>query len=283
MVDLFSGVGGGSLGFRNAGYEPAFGSDADADARLVYAHNFFVGISPDVKIIDATNIPHPEVVFASPPNQDLTDIKNVLSQLQPRAFLLEYPARFIKRKKIVMKRQFDLGDYRCWHETLNSNDFGLAQKRNMFYIVGFRKDLKVTFSVFPFPDPTFSRAKLASILEPNPNSKLLVSEKKLAAIKERNSKNLKGWKTGFQTKILTPNDIAPSLPIAYHKDYRGILVDSGQGPRRLSVLECKRLMGFPDNFKMPVSDTVAYRLLANASCPPMIAAIAKEIKDWSQI
>ena len=280
ILDLYCGIGGGSLGLRNAGFEPAFACDLDPDARLVYAYNFMSrDLRGDINALDAKSITHPEVIFAAPNSKDLAPALRLINEIKPRAIVFEFPARMIDRSKLKKKREIELGEYRCWHETLNTNDFGLAQKRKLLYIVGFRKDIKPAFNGFPFPDATDSSKTLASIFDQNPSSELFVDEERLKLIKGKNAKNREAG-VGWRTQIYGGDHIAPSLPIAYHKDYRSILVDSGTGPRRLSVLECKRLMGFSDDFKMPVSDTTAYRLLAQASCPPVVEAVAKELKVW---
>lgn len=277
IVDLYSGVGGGSFGFRLAGFEPAYACESDPNARLVYAYNFNIDLKNDVGLLDPREIPHPEVVFAAPPEgkQAMGMVVHILKQIQPRAILLDFPARVIKQK--IQASPFDLAGYRCWHVILNSSDYGLAQKRKSCYIVGFRKDVKTPFHGLPFPEPT-GQVTLSSVFEQTPDPKLFISPQKRAAIEDRNAKNLANG-MGFKTQIYGPKDITQSLSLSYWKDYRGILVDSGQGPRRLSVLECKRLMGFDDGFKLPVSDTEAYRLLAQASCPPIVAALARGIKE----
>jgi DNA (cytosine-5)-methyltransferase 1 len=277
IIDLYSGIGGASWGFRRAGYKPAFACDLDPEARLVFANNFIIDIRDDINSLDVKEIPHPEIMFASPPNQDMTILGKLMMAIQPRAILFEYPIRMIDREKLAARPQFEIAEYKCWHTTLNSADYGLPQKRKYFYIIGFRKDVKTTFSAFNLPEP-IGRTTLKSILETNPDPKLMISQERLESIKRRNEANAAiGF--GFKHHILTPDDIATSLPFAYHKDYRGICVDSGQGPRRLSVLECKRLMGFPDDYRMPVSDTNAYRLLASSSCPILIKLLAEEIRQ----
>jgi len=278
-IDLYSGIGGGSCGLRQAGYRPVFACDTDPLARLVFANNFMADIKNGIEAAVSKDIPHPEIIFASPPNKDITPIFRLLNDMQPRAMILEFPFRIIDKEKIAKRRQFDMAGYKCWHEVLNANDFGLPQKRKMFYIVGFRKDVKTPFNAFPFPYPLDISRTLADIVDPNPDPKLLLNEEQIQIVKNRNARN-RSLGTGFRTQIFLPEHAISSLPISYHKDYRGILFDSGQGPRRLSVLECKRIMGFPDDFKLPVSDTEAYRLLAQASCPPMVEAIAREIKVW---
>ena len=56
-------------------------------------------------------------------------------------------------------------------------------------------------------------------------------------------------------------------PTRYHKDGSEILISRGKNknPRRLTPRECTRLMGFPDSYKLVVSDTRAYQLLSQAA------------------
>ena len=62
----------------------------------------------------------------------------------------------------------------------------------------------------------------------------------------------------------------------YHKDGSEILIaQKNRNPRRLTPRECARLMGFPDSFEIPVSDTQAYRQFGNSVVVPVIATIAK--------
>ena len=72
--------------------------------------------------------------------------------------------------------------------------------------------------------------------------------------------------------------MARTLSARYHKDGAEILVKRGDGiPRRLTPRECARLMGFPDSFRIPVSDTQAYRQFGNSVVVPVVAAIAREM------
>ena len=83
---------------------------------------------------------------------------------------------------------------------------------------------------------------------------------------------------GFGFGIVGPEDVARTLSARYHKDGAEILVKRGDGiPRRLTPRECARLMGFPDSFRIPVSDTQAYRQFGNSVVVPVVAAIAREM------
>lgn len=76
--------------------------------------------------------------------------------------------------------------------------------------------------------------------------------------------------------------MARTLSARYYKDGSEILVSRGKNknPRRLTPRECARLMGFPDTFKIPVSDTQAYKLFSQAAVVPMITFTAKMMSTF---
>ena len=82
---------------------------------------------------------------------------------------------------------------------------------------------------------------------------------------------------GFGFGLVGPKDVTRTLSARYYKDGSEILVYQGKrkNPRRLTPRECARLMGFPDTFRIPVSDTRAYKQFSEAAVVPMIAAVAK--------
>lgn len=280
MIDLYSGIGGATLGFKQAGFETVFGCETDEQALSVFSKNLSMDAGHDVETVESRSMPHPDVVFMAPPAQAVSAVARLIKEIQPRCMVFEFPVSMIDEAKMAKRKEFDFLGYRCWSDILDAADFGVPQHRKCCYIIGFRKDVKAPFIYFPFPDPTRPGTTLAGVLEPSPAPKLLLTEKQIEGVRKRNDKNA-ALGTGFRTKILSPADCSPTLPIQYYNSHqRGVLVDAGQGPRRLSVLECKRLMGFPDDWAMDISDKCAYRLLAQASCPPMVAAVAGEIRDW---
>ena len=82
---------------------------------------------------------------------------------------------------------------------------------------------------------------------------------------------------GFGFGLVKPTDVARTLLARYYKDGSEILVYQGtrKNPRRLTPRECARLMGYPDTFRIPVSDTRAYQLFSQAAVVPMVEAAAK--------
>ena len=87
---------------------------------------------------------------------------------------------------------------------------------------------------------------------------------------------------GFGFGLVDGNSVARTLSARYYKDGSEILVSRGPdaSPRRLTPRECARLMGFPDTFRIPVSDTQAYKQFGNSVAVPVIAAVAHAMRPW---
>ncbi|HLP77465.1 MAG TPA: DNA cytosine methyltransferase, partial [Candidatus Paceibacterota bacterium] len=84
--------------------------------------------------------------------------------------------------------------------------------------------------------------------------------------------------------LVTGNDVARTLSARYHKDGSEILISQGsrKNPRRLTPRECAKLMGYPADFKIPVSDTQAYRQFGNSVVVPVVEQIAKRVVESLQ-
>jgi DNA (cytosine-5)-methyltransferase 1 len=84
---------------------------------------------------------------------------------------------------------------------------------------------------------------------------------------------------GFGCSVFDGTGVARTLSARYHKDGSEILISRGEGrnPRRLTPRECARLMGYPDTFKIEVSDTQAYRQFGNSVAVPVVTALAKQV------
>ena len=87
---------------------------------------------------------------------------------------------------------------------------------------------------------------------------------------------------GFGYGLVTPDDVARTLSARYYKDGSEILVYQGKNknPRRLTPRECARLMGYPDDYIIPVSDTRAYKQFGNSVVVPLFHAVAEFIKPY---
>ena len=75
--------------------------------------------------------------------------------------------------------------------------------------------------------------------------------------------------------IADPDGVARTLSARYYKDGSEILIaQEGKNPRRLTPRECARIQGFPDTFKIVVSDTQAYKQFGNSVVVPLMTDVA---------
>mgnify|MGYP003294079103 FL=1 len=88
--------------------------------------------------------------------------------------------------------------------------------------------------------------------------------------------NIVAGKLSFEfSKILDPKDITPTL-VAMDVAKLGIV--DGEGIRRLTIRECQRLCGYPDNYNLDmITETDAFDLLGNTVCVPVIKDISLRI------
>ncbi len=147
-------------------------------------------------------------------------------------------------------------------------------------IVGFDKARDFAFPEFHGPRPV-----LRDILDDEPQ----VPEKyrltgHLWTYLRRYAAKHRAAGNGFGFGLVGPDDVARTLSARYYKDGSEILIDRGRGrvPRRLTPRECARLMGFPDDFKIVVSDTQAYKQFGNSVVVPVIRAVADRIVQCLQ-
>jgi DNA (cytosine-5)-methyltransferase 1 len=110
------------------------------------------------------------------------------------------------------------------------------------------------------------------------NDKYILSDKLWSFLYGYAAKH-KAKGNGFGYGMVTKKSTSRTLSARYYKDGSEILVNRGKGnPRRLTPRECARLMGYPDSFKIPVSDTQAYKQFGNSVVMPVIEEIARIMK-----
>ncbi|MEN9479673.1 MAG: hypothetical protein RLZZ298_1068 [Pseudomonadota bacterium] len=228
------------------------------------------------------------------------DVCRIIEKKQPRAFLLENVKNLMSHDKgrtfDVIKRALDDLGYDIHTRVIDGAHF-VPQHRERIMIVGFRKADRIGFDWSALPLPAKGRRTMAEILHKTDGSepklardgdrffqhaenrvdpKYTLSDKLWAYLQGYAAKH-KAAGNGFGFGLVYPDSVARTLSARYYKDGSEILVYQGEGinPRRLTPRECARLMGFPDTFRISVSDKQAYRLFADAAVVPMVAATAK--------
>ncbi|MCD8303460.1 MAG: DNA cytosine methyltransferase [Prevotellaceae bacterium] len=333
FIDLFCGIGGFRLALERQNCSCVFSSDIDVFARQTYCDNFNEWPSGDITKIDERFIPEFDILAAGFPCQPFSysglcqgfedetrgtlffDVCRILAYHKPKMFFLENVKGIVSHKRgetlrVIERKLRDLG-YDIHWKVLSSLDYGLPQKRERWYCVGF--DTPVPFE---FPEPLKGKPTLRDIVDPNEhNPSLRLSKLELERIhyhfahcdKETrvhhdNSKYLPQTKKGrygvysYQkpdgSLRFHVGDVAKTqIQEAFYAclDTYAPTIIAGRTPklwdieRRLSVLEAKRLQGFPDNFKFTVSDNQAYKQLGNSVSIPVVTLIAeKMIKSYEK-
>ena len=191
----------------------------------------------------------------------LENVKNLCSHDRGRTFK-------------VITESLDELDYEVFYKVLDGQDF-VPQHRERILIVGFdrkRYGSKIQFSFDIKPsDP---KPVMKDILEKKVDDKYTLSDKLWDYLQEYAAKH-KAAGNGFGYGIADPNGVSRTLSARYHKDGSEILIkQKGKNPRRLTPRECARLQGFPEDFKIPVSDTQAYRQFGNSVVVPLMSNVA---------
>lgn len=224
------------------------------------------------------------------------DVARIIERKKPRAFLLENVKNLVSHDKgrtfstIIDVLQNELG-YHVHYRVINGKHF-VPQHRERIIIVGFRDPVEFSWDELQMPD-FVDAPKIGSILhredgsEPpdwpsigGPKGKVLdkyiLSDKLWAYLQNYAAKHREKG-NGFGFGLVTPKDTARTLSARYYKDGSEILVSRGpnRNPRRLTPRECARLMGFGDDFRIPVSDTRAYKQFGNSVVVPVIAEVAR--------
>jgi DNA (cytosine-5)-methyltransferase 1 len=177
------------------------------------------------------------------------------------------------------------------HETIIDARHFLPQHRQRIAIVGFRD--AVPFSWGDLNLPPKGQKVMADILHPEDGTEVPEGHYTLgrnAAVNEKYVLTDKLWAylkgyavkhqsqgNGFGFGLVGPEDTCRTLSARYYKDGSEILVSRGQrkNPRRLTPRECARLMGYDDNFRIPVSDTQAYKQFGNSVAVPVFREVAR--------
>ena len=305
FIDLFCGIGGFRIGFEKAGCECVFSCDWDQWSQKTYAANFSEAPAGDVHSIHAADIRAHDILCAGFPCQPFSlagvSKKNSLGRLhgfddatQGNLFfeitrLLKYhrPAAFLLENVKNLKSHDKGRTFQIIHRTL-TEELGyhvhvavidarhwVPQHRERIFLAGFREPRHFTFPAPPKPGP-----KLDSIMEKRVAAKYTLTDKLWNYLQDYAAKHAaKG--NGFGYSVFEGSDVARTLSARYHKDGSEILISQGRGenPRRLTPRECARLMGYPDTFQIPVSDTQAYRQFGNSVAVPVVTAVAGAVVE----
>lgn len=289
----------------NFGDEPIGGDITKIDVRGIPAHDVLLAGFPcqpfSIAGVSKKNaLGRPHGFHCQAQGTLFFDLARILEHHRPKAFLLENVKNLTTHDRrntfrvIRHTLEEDLGYTITWR-VIDGKGF-VPQHRERILIVGFREPTSFDFDLVETPDPE-SGPKLRTILHPQDGSEraeLPYTEGPMAVVASKYTLTPRLWSylqdyaqkhrskgNGFGYGLVGPDETSRTLSARYYKDGSEILIDKGEDrvPRRLTPRECARLMGFDrpgrPPFRIPVSDTQAYRQFGNAVVVPVIEAVAR--------
>jgi DNA (cytosine-5)-methyltransferase 1 len=226
------------------------------------------------------------------------DVARIIAARRPTAFVLENVKNLLSHDKgrtfdVVLQTLRDELGYEVHYRVIDGQHF-TPQHRERIIIVGFRGATSFSWDDLRLPD---HGPRLASILHRTDGSEPFLPwdaerffEHRARAVQPKYTLTPKLWAylqsyaekhraagNGFGFGLAYADSVTRTLSARYHKDGSEILVHQGDGlrPRRLTPRECARLMGFPDTYRIPVSDTQAYRQFGNSVVMPVMREVAR--------
>lgn len=309
FIDLFAGIGGMRIAYEQVGGHCVYSNEWNKYSQQTYFANFGDQPDGDITKVDANKIPDHDILVAGFPCQPFSiagvskkqsmgratgfedktqgtlffDVCRILKAKRPKAFMLENVKNLCSHDKgktfKVITESLDELEYDVFYKVLDGQNF-VPQHRERIIIVGFDRkrygeDIGFEFNI----SPTDPKPLIKDILDDKVDDKYTLSDKLWDYLQNYAAKH-KAAGNGFGYGIADPNGISRTLSARYYKDGSEILISQeGKNPRRLTPRECARLQGFPETFKIPVSDTQAYKQFGNSVVVPLIKNVAELIAN----
>lgn len=315
FIDLFAGIGGFRIPLQELGGKCIFSSEFNSHAQKVYELNYGEKPFGDITKIDVNTIPTHDVLTGGFPCQPFSisgkmkgfdDIRGtliynvfkIIEAKNPQVVFLENVKHLVHHDKgktlETILQGFDQLGYKISYKVLNASDFGVAQNRERLIIVGHKEKTFDFSKVQEHP-----RKYIKDIIDPPTTQFEYLNEPYtiLEDYREQESglifagyrnKNIRkaGVRPGTEhlsrvhkqpNRIYHIDGVHPALP-SQETSGRFWIYD-GECVRKLTINECYRLMGFPDNFIRDESLSEQYRQIGNSVCIPMIKEIMFQIKE----
>ena len=276
IIDLFSGIGGFSLGFQRAGYQftEHYFSEIDKHAIANYKYNFphakHIGDITTLHGGDFTDIDF--ITFGSPcqdfslagKRAGLAGAKSsliahaiaLIAHIRPGIFIWEnVKGAFSSNARAdfwaILQAFANIGGYRLEFQLLNTS-WILPQNRERIYLIGHLAGRSIP-GVFPIGEVTKDSCK------------------KTRNIYDYSRTILRGYKNSSSTG--------------------SFIKTKSNKIRYLTEIECERLQGFPDNWTQygdyngaikPIAKAQRYKLIGNAVTVDIVELIAKRLKIIKQ-
>ena len=311
VVSLFTGCGGMDLGmcggftFLNKRYaknpvKVVFANDVDDYACNMFTSNFETGlVRGDIRDITSSRIPDHDILIAgfpcqsfsilaqnpprmgldSPMGQLFMEVNRIIRDKRPLCFIAENVRGILSanggKAFPMIIREFEKSGYVVSHKVVDSVDFGVPQRRERVFIVGFRRDLGV--------EPTIPQ----TCLEPVPLKSVLLEAGSVDQKYYFSKKAVRGlmWSRKHKPELnkgRVQDEGRPSSTMTAHLSKASLnsmdpVLKDDVGYRRITPKEVARIQSFPDDFVLTESDRRQYIALGNAVPPVMMWHISRHI------
>ncbi len=302
VCSLFSGCGGidkGVIGgfsylekkFSRNPFEIVYAVDNDKYAVDIYNQNFaHKSVCEDIKNISEYSLPDHDLLLGGFPCQSFSivaqnpprlgykdergklffEVVRILKVRKPRFFILENVKGLLSANKkmafpIIIK-ELESSGYKVKYKVLNAFDFGVPQKRERVFIIGFRDT--IDFEAFEFPKPVCDtdRKVLKDVVLQRVDEKYFFSEKAVAGMLRVKEKMNKGRSQNMEQPC---NTISAHLSKVSLNSTDPVLEENSRY-RRFTPLEAAKIQSFPNDFVFSiVSENRQYRAIGNA-VPPVL-------------
>ena len=308
VASLFAGIGGLDLGFEFAGFDVVWANDFDKYADATYKAN--VGnniVHGDIREV-MDQIPEHDVLIGGFPCQPFSTlgklkgfedeergtlffvIKEILKKSNSKVVVLENVKNIVNhdegRTFERIKRELDEIGFTCFSQILNSQDYGVPQRRNRMFLIGVRRDC-FDIKDFEFPEKRELEVTTQDLLDEEVDEKYFLTKKLEPTILGYGTK-------GYIVKPTIDLPISKTLCATMHKMHRAsqdnyvtdqknfakIKGDTRVPVRKLTPNECRQLQGFPSDWNQVVSDTQAYKQFGNAVTVNVSYAVASKLMEY---
>lgn len=318
FIDLFAGLGGFRIALQRFGGNCVYSSENDPHAQQTYFENFgdfpfgditnenvksFIPSGFDILCAgfpcQPFSISGKQLGFEDTRGTLFFDICEIINDKNPPVVFLENVKHLIhhdggRTMKVILEKLSGLGYYVSWN-VLNGSDFGLPQNRERVIIIASKKKLfdfsrlkkqpRIALKYFLDKEGKFEYLDPSeyTLLE---HPKCQASGLIFAGYRNKSIRKV-GVRPGTEmlsrvhkqpNRIYSVDGIHPTLP-SQEVSGRFFILDENKKVRKLTLSECWRLMGFPDEYKKIGSIGQQYKRIGNSVCVNMIEEIGKEIVE----
>lgn len=310
FIDLFAGIGGFRVGLEAAGGRCVFSSEKDKYCQRTYEAWFGECPAGDINEIDPNQIPEHDLLAAGFPCQPFSRaglarrrhlsrsdglacphqgnmffrICDIIDRKRPAVVFLENTKNLRTHDRgrtwRIMRKALESRRYQVYQKIIDASAY-VPQRRERMFIISFDRRVFGKDAGFRFPLIEGAYPSLATILEKSPANRYTLTDR-LWSFLQTHAEKHRAKGNGFGFGLASRHGVTRTLTARYYKDGSEILIPQhGRNPRRLTVPEAARLMGFGQMVRartdMPVSDTQAYKQLGNAVVPALVKTLAQRI------